>query len=128
MLHLNSHTETAGAITPFSRITPMVSIPARQRKSPPLHPGAVLADIFEEQAISLRTAAGETGISKSVLDRVLKGQSQVTASTAVLLSTYLGNPDSAKLWLDMQRDYDLWHARADLASKCKKITPLKVKR
>lgn len=124
MSTLNSLTAEAVAKAPPAGQDPMASFPARPRKGPPVHPGAVIADIFEDRGVSLRQVEAATGISKSLLSKITKGKGPVMAETAVVLAAYFGNERSSVLWMDMQRDYDLWHARAELASVLKKIKPL----
>jgi addiction module HigA family antidote len=101
----------------------MTSYPARPPKIPPQHPGVVLADLLDEQRISLRKAAEAIGMSHSGLDKVLKGTSPVTPETALRLGTWLGN--GPELWLNLQQAYDLWRAREQLGDALGKIKPVK---
>ncbi len=99
------------------------SIPAGPIKRAPLHPGEVIADILDDNRISMRAAAKAIGMSPTGLEKVLKGKGPVTPDTALRLEAYFGN-EHPELWLDMQQNYDLYHARARLAGALKKITPL----
>jgi addiction module HigA family antidote len=100
----------------------MASYPARGRKVAPPHPGAVAADILEENRISSRAAAKAIGLSANGMSKVLNGKGPVTPDTALKFGTYFGNgPD---LWLRLQADYDLWHGREKLKSALAKIKPL----
>jgi addiction module HigA family antidote len=98
------------------------AIPAAKRKAPPLHPGAVVADILDGQRLSVRAAAVAIGLSHTALDKVLKGISPVTVDTALRLEAYVGS--TAEHWLRMQADHDLWHARQRLAAELRGIKPL----
>ena len=100
----------------------MASYPARAAKIAPLHPGAIIADILDEQRISLRAAAKAIGMSPTGLDKVLKGVSAVTPETALRIGAWLGN--GPELWLNLQHAHDLWNARKALHSELKTIKPL----
>ena len=100
----------------------MAANPARHRKTAPAHPGTVVADILDEQRLSLRQAAAAIGLSPTGLAKVLNGQSPVTPETALRLGTWLGN--GPELWLNLQQAYDLWHARERLGTDLSKIKPI----
>jgi len=91
--------------------------PARQVA--PLHPGAVLGDIITDIGLSIRSVAGDLGVSHNALANLVAGRSDVTADMAVRIGRWTGA--GARLWLDMQTSYDLWHAERRLAGV--KITP-----
>ena len=76
----------------------------------PPHPGEVIAGIYlEPHGVSARTIAAQLGVCHSTFARVISGQSSVTPDMAIRLSKVLsGSPES---WLQMQSNYDLWHAR-----------------
>jgi addiction module HigA family antidote len=93
-------------------------------KVPPLHPGAVIADILDDQRVSLRTCAAAIGMSPTGLSKVLTGKSPVTPDTALRIALYFNNEAGAALWLNLQQASDLWHARARLAGELKAIKPL----
>ena len=99
-----------------------MALPARPRKRPPSHPGEVAGDILDEQRLSVRGAAKALGMTHSALDKVLKGKIGVTAETAVRFGRYFGN--GARLWLDLQADYDLYRAERDLGAELRAIAPL----
>lgn len=98
------------------------SRPAGERKRPPSHPGAVAADILEDRRVSLRTAAKAIGMSPSGLGKVLTGNSPVTAATALRFGAYFGN--EARFWLELQNDFDLHQAEAELRATLRTIVPL----
>ncbi|BBH11746.1 HigA family addiction module antitoxin [Chromobacterium haemolyticum] len=72
----------------------------------PAHPGAVLKEWLDE--ISITAAAGQLGITRAHLSRILHCHAGISADMAIRLSEYLGT--SPELWLEMQMNYDLWHA------------------
>lgn len=89
----------------------------------PLHPGAIIHEILIEGAgLSVSDAARKLKISRSTLSRLLNGRSGISAEMALRLSILLPHSDMA-LWLNLQRDYDIWQAKKK-ASKIH-IKPLK---
>jgi plasmid maintenance system antidote protein VapI len=62
----------------------------------PSHPGEVLDELFLQP---LRTR----------FERLVKGQTSMTADTAIRLSAFFGN--SAEFWMNLQDAFDLHAAR-----------------
>ena len=60
-------------------------------------------------------------MSPTGLQKVLSGQSPVMPETALRLGTWLGN--GPELWLNLQQEYDLWHARERMKADLAKIRP-----
>ena len=90
----------------------------------PMHPGEFITEIYlEEHGISGRELADKLDVAPSTLNRILKGTSGVTPEMALRLSKTLG--PSAEMWLQMQQNYDLWHARRKL--DLKRVSKLKLK-
>jgi addiction module HigA family antidote len=92
----------------------------RDPAQPPTHPGAILGeDVLPALGIPVQTAAKELGVSRQTLHRIIAGTHPVTPAMALRLGKFCGNgPD---LWLNMQRAYDLWHARREMAAEIAKI-------
>ena len=71
-----------------------------------IHPGEIL---LEEFLLPLRISAyrlsKDIAIPQTRISEILKGNSRITADTAVRLSKYFGN--SAKFWLGLQDDFDI---------------------
>jgi len=89
----------------------------------PLHPGAIVHEILIEGAgLSVTEAAEKLKINRSTLSRLLNGRAGMSPEMALRLSILLPNTDMT-LWLNLQRDYDIWVARKH-ASKIN-IKPLK---
>lgn len=90
----------------------------------PMHPGEFIVEVYlKELEISGRELAEKLDVAPSTLNRILKGTSGITPEMALRLSKALGR--SAESWLQMQQNYDLWHARRNL--NLKRVTKLKVK-
>lgn len=82
----------------------------------PPHPGEFIREIYiAPYDISVRAVAKNLKVSSSTLNRLLKGESNVSPEMALRLSKALGR--SPESWLAMQDHYDLWHARKRLNLK-----------
>lgn len=78
----------------------------RARKLKPIHPGEVLRlDFLEPMGISAYRLSRETGISAQQVGRLLNGTRGVSADAALRLARFFGT--SAKLWINLQAQYDL---------------------
>ena len=85
----------------------------------PPHPGEVLRDgVFEGTELTVTEFASGINMSRVALSRVLHGAAAISPDLALRLEAALG--PSAEMWLGMQADYDLWHARKR-APKIKRI-------
>ena len=94
------------------------------RKRLPTHPGAILRDdvLPSLPGMSVSGFARKLGVSRQTLHAVLAERSGVSAEMALRLGTLLGN--GAQLWLDMQTQFDLWHAQAKLHDELRRMKPL----
>ncbi len=71
-----------------------------------IHPGEVLKEEFLIPLdISAYRLCKETFIPQTRVGEILKGNSRITADTALRFSKYFGT--TAKFWLGLQDDYDL---------------------
>ena len=76
----------------------------------PPHPGEVLKDgVFTDSTVSITQFAGQIGVTRAALSRVLNGKAAMSPDMALRLSDALGG--SAESWMHMQANYDLWQAR-----------------
>lgn len=75
----------------------------------PTHPGAVLKeDILPALGIGPVEFSKATGLSRSTIQRLLRGDAPVTAETALRIGKVVGN--GPRLWLNMQSAHDLYQA------------------
>lgn len=76
----------------------------------PPHPGVFIQTTYlSELDIHPDTLAKHLHTTASFVSRLINGESKVSVDMALKLSTVLGRtPES---WLQMQNDYDLWHAK-----------------
>jgi addiction module HigA family antidote len=88
---------------------PEKTYPKRDPNRCPTHPGAVLREIvLPAVAASKTNIAAALKMSRNQLYLILSEKQPVTPETAIKLAAAFGG--SAKLWLNMQTAYDLWHA------------------
>jgi antitoxin HigA-1 len=72
----------------------------------PCHPGELLREYLGSMPVG--EAAKHLKVARSTLSRLLNGRASFTASMALRLSDAFGT--EPRLWLDLQQQYDLWHA------------------
>ena len=77
----------------------------------PLHPGKVIHEIIIEGAnLTVTQAAERLGVNRTTLSRLLNGHAGISSDMALRLSKLLPNTDMI-LWMNLQRDYDIWDAK-----------------
>jgi addiction module HigA family antidote len=90
-----------------------------QMHNPP-HPGETLrVDVLPALELSVTQAAGQLGISRITLSRVLNEHAAISPDMALRIEKWLGpeNGGSADVWLRMQSAHDLWVAKKAGAAK-----------
>lgn len=76
--------------------------------SPP-HPGEVLReDVIAPLGLSVTDAAERLAMSRVALSRVLNGKAGISPDLAIRLE--LAGVSTARAWIAMQANYDLWRA------------------
>ncbi len=82
----------------------------RERKRPPVHPGRILKNHhLLPLSISLTELARILGVSRKTISKIVNERGAITPDMALRLSRpFNTTPD---LWLGLQQEYDLWHAR-----------------
>jgi addiction module HigA family antidote len=90
------------------------------KKRPPTHPGEMLLKEFlEPLGVTQKEFARHLGWTYARLNDIINGRRNVSADSALALGEALKT--GPEFWLNLQRDWDLWHA---IASH-QKIPPLK---
>ncbi len=76
----------------------------------PSHPGEVLSELFLVPLdMSPGALAKAVDVPRTRIERLVRGQTAMTADTALRLSAFFGN--TAEFWLNLQRAFDLAEAR-----------------
>ena len=76
---------------------------------PPTHPGKIIKEHYlNPLKITVSAAAKALGVSRKTLSKIVNENGPVTTSMALRLSKAFRT--TPELWLNLQRNYDLWHA------------------
>lgn len=90
----------------------------------PTHPGEILReDILPALGKPKAEIARLLGVSRANLYNVLDGKQPVTVPMAMRLGKLLGN--GASFWLNLQRNFDVRIAEAEMAAELEAIPTLK---
>ena len=92
------------------------------RKRAPKHPGEILLrQYLEPLKITISDLAKVLGISRKTVSKIVNERGAITADMAIRLSRAFNT--TPELWLNLQRNYDLWHA-AQESSDWEEIEPI----
>ena len=81
----------------------------RTRKRPPSHPGRIIKGLYLEQfSITISDLAKVLGVSRKTVSKIVNERGSISSGMALRLSRAFNT--SPELWLNLQRNYDLWHA------------------
>jgi addiction module HigA family antidote len=83
----------------------------------PPHPAELLREYLGAMQVSV--AAKKLRVARSTLSRLLNGRASFTAAMALRLSDAFGTEPG--VWLDLQQQYDLWHASKRKRPKVEKF-------
>ena len=87
----------------------------------PVHPGEVLSELFlEPLEMSAGALAKRLDVPRTRIERLVKGDTALTADTALRLAAFFGN--APEFWLNLQRAHDL--AKASKIVDVSHIQPL----
>ena len=76
----------------------------------PLHPGEVLHELYMiPLGLSAITLAKKILVPRTRIERLLRGETSVSADTAIRLARLFGT--TPEYWLNMQRAFDLAHVK-----------------
>ena len=97
----------------------------QKMKRKPTHPGTIIKeDYLVPLSISIKEMASNLGVSRKTLSKIINTRGSITSEMALRLSrAFDTTPD---LWLNLQKDYDLWNAEQESTS-WKLVKPLSSK-
>ena len=76
----------------------------------PSHPGEVLKELYlDPLEMSSIALAKRLNVPRTRVERLVKGETSLSADTAMRLATFFGN--TPEFWMNLQRAYDLAKAR-----------------
>ena len=90
-----------------------------ERKMQPAHPGAILREMFiKENNLTVTDVATGLGIARVNLSAIVNERAGISPELSIKLSEAFGN--TAQFWMNLQKNYELWHAE-------KKVNRRKIK-
>jgi addiction module HigA family antidote len=81
----------------------------------PTHPGSILKeDYLIPLSITAQDMATTLGVSRKTLSKIINCRGSVSPDMALRLSRAFDT--TPELWMNLQKNYDLWHAANDSQS------------
>jgi len=89
----------------------------------PPHPGSVLKGLYlEELQLSVSEAAKALGVTRQNLSGIINGHTRISPDMALRLGkAFKTDPE---MWLNMQKNYDLWQAEQRAGELLDKVAVL----
>ncbi len=79
----------------------------------PTHPGKIVKeDYLSPLSISIKDMAEKLGVSRKTLSKIVNEKGSITPEMALRLSRAFDT--TPYLWMNLQNNYDLWHAKGTL--------------
>ena len=81
-----------------------------RRNTAPSHPGGILKRLYMEP-LNLTTVdlASAIGVSRKTVSKLINERAGITADMALRLA--IAFKSAPELWMNLQQNHDLWHAR-----------------
>ena len=94
----------------------------KKMKRQPTHPGKIIKeDYLEPLSITIKDMSESLGVSRKTLSKIINAKGSITPDMALRLSRAFDT--TPNLWLNLQKNYDLWFA--ETASKeWQKVQPV----
>ena len=81
-----------------------------KREMPPVHPGEILKTLFMDAlGIGVKQMAHDLDVTPKTISALVNGHQGISAEMALRLSKAFRT--SSDIWVNLQKDYDLWKAR-----------------
>lgn len=98
-------------------------IAVTERKTCPSHPGIFLKSFFlDEMNITIKEFSDAIGVSRKTISAIVNQHKSITPEMAIRFSKALKT--TADIWLNLQKNYDLWQAVNGKKSIFNKIKPI----
>lgn len=75
---------------------------------PPVHPGIIVGEAIDALGLPKAQVALMLGMHRQHLHAIVNGKKPISPAVAVKLGKLLGN--GARVWVDLQADFDTWQA------------------
>lgn len=80
---------------------------------PPVHPGEILREMYlDPLGISITDLADNLGVARKTVSQLVNSHMGVSAEMALRLGKAFNT--TPELWLNMQRNFDLWRAESKI--------------
>ncbi len=80
-----------------------------KRKRPPTHPGGIMKRHYlEPLGLTVTEVADRLGVSRKTVSAIVNERAPVSVDMALRLAKAFDT--SPELWVNLQQNYDLWHA------------------
>jgi len=93
----------------------------KKKVGEPIHPGEILADELEFIDINAGELAKRIDVPKNRVYQIVSGDRSVTADTALRFGKFFGT--GPKIWLNLQKAYELDVASKQMDNTLKSIAP-----
>jgi antitoxin HigA-1 len=81
-----------------------------KREMPPVHTGEILKTLFmDAMGIGIKAVANDLDVTPKTVSALVNGHQGISAEMTLRLSKAFGT--SSDIWINFQKDYDLWKAR-----------------
>jgi antitoxin HigA-1 len=81
-----------------------------KREMPPVHPGQILKTLFmDASGIGVKQMANDLDVTPKTVSALVNGHQGISVEMALRLARAFGT--STDVWINIQKDYDLWKAR-----------------
>lgn len=89
----------------------------------PPHPGEVLKGLYLDGInINVTMASKALGVTRQNLSEIVNGHRAISPEMALRLAKAFKT--EADMWLNMQKDFDLWRINKEAKNKIKMVKPL----
>jgi len=80
-----------------------------RREMPPVHPGEILRTLFMDAlGIGVKQMAHDLDVTPKTISALVNGHQGISVEMALRLSKAFST--SSDIWINMQKDYDIWKA------------------
>jgi len=94
----------------------------KKMKRQPTHPGRIIKeDYLEPLSITVTDMANMLGVSRKTLSKIINKRGAITPDMALRLARAFDT--TADLWLNLQKNYDLWQA-VNVSKEWQQVKPL----
>jgi antitoxin HigA-1 len=98
--------------------------PLSERTRRPSHPGGIIKRMHLELGITISSLSESLGVARKTLSKIINERGSVTPEMSLRLAkAFKTSPD---LWLNLQKNYDLWGLLHDKDAQWKNAHPVQL--